>query len=168
MNNTIEILTNHRTETVALLTRCGCRQTEAGPRANRRVRRHLAAKRFAAGMDFLAAVHTEILEKNPTAFMGTVEAMDYLKGQTKHVDDGFDNSPCPLAEMVATEGIADAHGILERALRLVNGNVDKLANVLEANDKARSAWAGKGNHYDKRKLAAAEAEPVAVEADAAE
>ena len=140
MNNTIEILTNYNTERVAIIARCGGRKTEAGPRVNYRIRRHLAAKRFAAGMDFLTTVHDEIVEKNPTAFMGTVEAMDYLRSQSKHVDDGFDNSPCPLSEMVATEGIADAHGILERALKLAGGDADKLADVLEARDKATSKW----------------------------
>ena len=161
MNNTIEILTNQQTENAAIIVRCGCRQTEDGPRVNRRIRRHLAIKRFNASMDFLAAVHTEILEKNPTAYMTAVEAMDYLKGRTKHVDDGFDNSPCPIEEMADLDGVADANGILERALALAGGNVDKLADVLEAHDKARSKWAGKGNHYDKRK-------PVAVEPTAAE
>jgi hypothetical protein len=168
MNNTIEILTNHQTETAALLARCGHRRNVDGPKVNRRLRRHLAVKRFNVGMDFLAAVHIEIVEKNPTAFMGTVEAMDYLKGQSKHVDDGFDNSPCPIAEMADLDGVADASGILERALMLAGGNVNKLADVLEAHDKARSAWAGKGNHYDKRKPATVEAEPVAVEPTAAE
>jgi hypothetical protein len=157
MNNTIEILTNQQTENAAIIVRCGCRQTEDGPRVNRRIRRHLAIKRFNASMDFLAAVHTEILEKNPTAYMTAVEAMDYLKNRSKRVEDGFDISPCPIEEMADLEGVADANGILERALKMAGNDVDKLADVLEAHDKARSAWAGKGNHYDKRKLATIEA-----------
>lgn len=158
MNNTIEILTNNQTETDALIARCGCRQTEDGPKVNRRLRRHLAVKRFNAGMEFLEQVRAEIVEKNPTAYMGTVEAMDYLRKQSKTTDDEFDNSPCPLEERADLEGVADANGIMERAMKLVAGQVEKLADVLEANDKARSKWAGKGNHYDKRKPAAVEAE----------
>src|SRR5574343_2001814 len=128
MNNTIEILTNHQTEFEVTISRCGCRQTEDGPKVNRRLRKHLATKRHAAHMTFLHSIHDEILAKNPTAYMTTAEALAFMKEREKRDQDRFDNSPCPLEERADLEGVADAAGSMERALRMAGGDTERLAD----------------------------------------
>ncbi len=100
----------------------------------------LSDRRWTAGMNFLAGIREEILAANPTAFMEEWEKMDYLKKQQKAEDDQFDNSPCPPEEMAALEGVGDAEEIMDRAVALAGGDVEKLADVLEAKDKMTSKW----------------------------
>jgi hypothetical protein len=93
-----------------------------------------------AGMNFLSGIREEVLAADPTAFMDNWEKMDYLKKQQKNSEDKFDNSPCPPEEMASLEGVGDAEDIMDRALTLAGGNVEKLADVLEHKDKMTSKW----------------------------
>ena len=91
-------------------------------------------------MKFLTALREDMVKNDPSVFMDEWEKLAYLKDQQKGDDDHFDTSPCPKNEIADLEGVGDAEGIMDRALTLANGDMEKLADVLGAKDKATSKW----------------------------
>lgn len=128
-----------------------------------------------AKMDFLSEIRADIKKADPLFGMDPWEKMEFLRQQTKD-NDGFDNSPCPMAERMET-GVGYAvrkecsyleellPAMFQRALKLANGDMEKLSDVIEAREKAsHGKWANNGQRVgwfaDRQEMIAAE---VAVE-----